>query len=235
MVVWLNPRSQLLTTLPTVAAELGKSSRLVCEVLRDPLWMPGTARATNERDLKPAPWTRGFSNQPRDYMVEARWKPGAALANALMTLTAQAPPGVGPAQQPGPLLATSALRPSEAAATQGPSSSSVPIAESAASLAGSYPVFVRAAFSFRQYPNMPRRHGVGHDAAIKGPASCAVVPAKTPNSMDVKIGETHAIVQYLLWCPAVWGKSSRAKYHVVVAALTCCFSRLSCAAMHIVK
>ena len=62
-----------------------------------------------------------------------------------------------------------------------------------------------------------------------------LVPAKTPNSMDVKIGETHAIVQCLLWCPAVWGKSSRAKYHVVVAALTCCFSCLSCAAMHIVK
>ena len=41
-----------------------------------------------------------------------------------------------------------------------------------------------------------------------------LVPAKTPNSMDVKIGETHAIVQYLLWCPAVWGNSSRAKYHV---------------------
>ena len=62
-----------------------------------------------------------------------------------------------------------------------------------------------------------------------------LVPAKTPNSMAVKIGETHAIVQCLLWCPAVWGKSSRAKYRVVVAALTCCFSCLSCAAMHIVK
>ena len=65
--------------------------------------------------------------------------------------------------------------------------------------------------------------------------SSILVPAKTPNSMDVKIEETHAIVQCLLWCPAVWGKSSRAKYHVVVAALTCCFSCLSCAAMHIVK
>ena len=62
-----------------------------------------------------------------------------------------------------------------------------------------------------------------------------LVPAKTPNSMDVKIGETHAIVQCLLWCPAVWGKSSRAKYHVVVAALTCCVSCLSCTAMRIVK
>ena len=29
-----------------------------------------------------------------------------------------------------------------------------------------------------------------------------LVPAKTPNSMDVKIGKTHAIVQCLLWCPA---------------------------------
>ena len=41
-----------------------------------------------------------------------------------------------------------------------------------------------------------RRHA---DAPIK-----TLVPAKAPNSMDLKIGETHAIVQYLLWCPAVW-------------------------------
>ena len=31
------------------------------------------------------------------------------------------------------------------------------------------------------------------------------------------------------------GKTSRAKYHVVVAALMCCISCLSCAAMHILK
>ena len=46
-----------------------------------------------------------------------------------------------------------------------------------------------------------------------------IVPAKTPNNMDVKIGEIYAIVQHL----TIWGKSSRAKYYVVVAALTCCF------------
>ena len=58
-----------------------------------------------------------------------------------------------------------------------------------------------------------------------------IVPAKTPNNMDVKIGEIYAIVQHL----TVWGKSSRAKYYVVVAALTCCFSCLSCVVMHIIK
>ena len=29
-----------------------------------------------------------------------------------------------------------------------------------------------------------------------------LVPAKAPNSMDIKFGERHATIQGLLWCPA---------------------------------
>ena len=55
-----------------------------------------------------------------------------------------------------------------------------------------------------------------HNPLIHHYHKIKLVPAKTPNSMDVKIGETHAIVQYLLWCPDVWGKSSK------ISCCCCC-------------
>ena len=45
----------------------------------------------------------------------------------------------------------------------------------------------------------------------------------------------HDVIPYVIVSVCRFWASSRAKYHVVVAALTCCFSCLSCAAMHIVE